>query len=102
MLMPIKADMMPVGKSDNETTPFSYNEMILDEGDIIYTYTDGYADQFGGPNGKKFKKARLKQLLQNISTLPMNTQKTALEKELENWKGDLEQIDDICIIGIRI
>lgn len=102
MLMPIKADMMPVGKSDNETTPFSYNEMLLDEGDIVYTYTDGYADQFGGPNGKKFKKARLKQLLQNISTLPMNTQKTALEKELENWKGDLEQIDDICIIGIRI
>lgn len=101
-LLPIKADMMPVGKSDNETTPFSHNEMILEEGDIIYTYTDGYADQFGGPSGKKYKKARLKQLLQSISHMSLPAQKSALEKEFREWKGDLEQIDDICVIGIRV
>lgn len=69
---------------------------------LVMINTDGYADQFGGPKGKKFKYRQLNELLLKISTLPMSEQKEVLEKEFLNWKGDLEQLDDICLIGIKV
>lgn len=97
-----KPDKMPVGKSDSDTTPFTYNEVSLAGGDMIYTFTDGYADQFGGPKGKKFKYKQLCELLLKISQHPLNEQYVKLNNEFENWKGQLEQIDDVCVIGIRV
>jgi hypothetical protein len=65
-------------------------------------FSDGYADQFGGPKGKKFLYKRFKNLLVEISHLPMTEQKTILEERFDEWKGNLEQIDDVCVMGIRI
>jgi serine phosphatase RsbU (regulator of sigma subunit) len=73
----------------------------LNHGDSLYVFTDGYADQFGGPEGKKFKYKKLKELLLSIQHEDMQTQKEILHKEFLAWKGDLDQVDDICIIGIR-
>jgi serine phosphatase RsbU (regulator of sigma subunit) len=64
--------------------------------------TDGYIDQFGGPRGKKFKKKGFLELLLGIQNLEMKEQKKIIEKEFDNWKGDLEQIDDVCVIGVRV
>ena len=72
------------------------------KGDTIYTFTDGYADQFGGPKGKKFKYKQLQEMLLAASDLPLDTQKEQLNTAFEKWKGDLEQVDDVCVIGIRI
>jgi serine phosphatase RsbU (regulator of sigma subunit) len=69
---------------------------------MFYLFTDGFADQFGGPKGKKFKYKPLQNLPGSISDLPMNEQKEAVSKAFLDWKGKLEQIDDVCIIGIRI
>ena len=69
---------------------------------MIYTLTDGFPDQFGGPKGKKFMYKKLKEFLINISQLPMKEQKEQLEIAFNNWKGDLEQVDDVCLIGIRV
>lgn len=71
-------------------------------GDMIYTLTDGFPDQFGGPKGKKFMYRPLKELLISISGKPVDEQKALLADQLEAWKGSLEQVDDICLIGIRI
>jgi len=97
-----KADKMPVGKGHDDSIPFAYNEMQLEKGDVIYTFTDGYADQFGGPKGKKFKYKQLEELLLKICGMEMAVQKQELEKEFELWKRDLEQVDDVCVMGVRI
>lgn len=104
----VKADKQPIGKHEN-ARPFKTHEIILDKGDIIYIFTDGYQDQFGGENldndktgGKKFKASRLKELLLRINDKSMEAQKNILIETFENWKGDIEQIDDVCIIGIRV
>jgi serine phosphatase RsbU (regulator of sigma subunit) len=65
-------------------------------------YTDGYADQFGGPKGKKYKYKQLNELLCSNTSKDSQTQKSILEKSFLDWKGDLEQVDDVCIIGIKI
>jgi len=78
----------------------------LEKGDAVYLFSDGYADQFGGPEsyagGKKFKYNRFKNLLVDIHQKPMTKQKEILVQEFEAWKGKLEQVDDVCIFGIRI
>ena len=74
----------------------------LQEGDCIYMFTDGYADQFGGPKGKKFKYKQLEETLVSNVHLPMTEQKERLHTTFENWKGSLEQIDDVLIMGIRV
>ncbi len=97
----IKGDKQPIGKYANEK-PFSTHEIQLNKGDTIYLFTDGLADQFGGPKGKKFKYKMLKDiLLANISK-SMDDQKEVLEKAFNAWKGPLEQVDDVCVIGVRL
>lgn len=98
-LQEIRADKQPVGKQENPL-PFTTHRFLLKEGDMIYLLTDGYADQFGGPAGKKFKYKPLKTLLSGLSARPVDQQKQMLLETLLGWKGDIEQVDDICIIGV--
>lgn len=96
----LESDKMPVGKSVKEGLFRSF-ELKLKPEETLYLYTDGYADQFGGPKGKKFKLNELNKLLQSITHLPMKEQRKMLENNFDLWKGNLEQVDDVCIIGIR-
>jgi serine phosphatase RsbU (regulator of sigma subunit) len=100
-LKEIKADKQPIGKY-TERKPFTTKSIDVHEGDMIYLYSDGYADQFGGPRGKKFKYKPLKNLLLQNASNPVDYQKKILIHEFIDWKSDLEQIDDVCIIGVRI
>ena len=96
------ADKMAVGKSPKDHEVFTYNKILLEPGDYIYTLTDGLPDQFGGPKGKKFKYKQLEGLLLDTSSLPADEQKAKLETAFEEWKGNLEQVDDVLLIGIKI
>jgi serine phosphatase RsbU (regulator of sigma subunit)/Tfp pilus assembly protein PilF len=97
----LHSDKMPVGKGIRET-PFNLYQLDLHPDDTLYLYTDGYADQFGGPKGKKFMYKQLNQLLVNISEKPMHEQRELLNNRFEEWKGDLEQVDDVLVVGIKI
>ncbi len=94
-------DKMPIGIYEN-MYPFRKHEIKIEKGDVFYMYSDGYEDQFGGPEGKKFKSKKLKQLLLEIHKYPMRRQKEIIEKTFEEWKGELQQIDDIVVIGLTI
>lgn len=100
-LTEVKADKQPIGKY-SEIKPFTSHKFSLQKGDIIYSFTDGFADQFGGPRGKKFKYKQLEEILLGISSQPMDIQKQILHSKFNEWKGSLEQVDDVCIIGVRI
>ncbi len=97
----IKADKQPIGKYEF-AKPFTNHVIQLDKGDTFYLFSDGFADQFGGPNGKKFKYKTLKELLVNINVLSMEEQHEHLHQKFEEWKGELDQIDDVCVIGVRL
>ena len=97
----VAADKQPIGKN-NRPEPFNTHKLNLQKGDTLYLFTDGYADQFGGPKGKKFKYKQMEELLLANASKPMDEQKDVLENTLEKWKGTLEQVDDILIIGIRV
>lgn len=96
-----KADKMPVGQGETMQA-FTLYELPAKTGDVLYLYTDGYADQFGGPKGKKFKYKPLNELLTTVSSLPFHEQEKRLKENFDNWKGNLEQVDDVCIIGMKI
>lgn len=100
-LVEYKGDKQPVGYYSN-MKPFTQQEIVAQKGDIIYMYTDGYADQFGGLNGKKFMSKQLKHQIASVCHLPLKEQKTHLEKILTNWQGKLEQVDDVTIVGIKL
>jgi serine phosphatase RsbU (regulator of sigma subunit) len=74
----------------------------LNKGDFLYIYSDGFSDQFGGKSGKKYKSTNFKKFLLTISSKSMEEQNQLLSKEFNSWKGDLEQIDDVCVMGVRI
>ncbi|MDP1801222.1 MAG: SpoIIE family protein phosphatase, partial [Bacteroidota bacterium] len=97
----ISPDKQPVGKSDHRKI-FTTHEIDYKENSTFYLMTDGLADQFGGPKGKKFMYKRLQEKILNISGETLALQKNILEETFISWKGDLEQLDDITIIGIRI
>lgn len=96
-----KPDKQPIGAYADEK-PFNTHSIILEPKTTIYLFTDGYADQFGGQNGKKFKYKQFKDSILAIHDRPMAEQKEHLETTFESWKGELEQVDDVCVIGIRI
>lgn len=100
-LQVIKGDKQPVGKFI-DPKPFQSVDMEVKEGDCYYLFTDGFADQFGGENGKKFKYKSFQQLLQANSKLPMSEQRSKLDHAFKAWIGDFEQVDDVCVIGFRI
>jgi hypothetical protein len=101
-LIEAKPDKMPVGKGERQQESFTLHTMELQKGDTIYALTDGFPDQFGGPNGKKFMSKKLKELLLANVHLPISQQKELLDTTFKNWVGDLEQVDDVCIVGIRV
>lgn len=95
-------DKQPVGFYSEQQKPFSQKTIELLPEDSIYTFTDGYADQFGGEKGKKLKYKNLEQLLLVNHKHPFEQQKSEYDLFIEKWKGELEQNDDICLIGIKI
>ncbi len=100
-IIELKPDKQPIGATE-KPTPFTTHIINLHPTDTLYMSTDGYADQFGGEKGKKFKDSNMKKFLSQICNQPMETQSKLLDEQIENWKGSLEQVDDICVIGIRI
>lgn len=101
-IIEIKGDKMPIGIHDRADMPFTNHIVDLKDGDVIYTFSDGYQDQFGGPKGKKFMVKRLKNMLLDICGKPMQEQRDILLKELEEWQGSFERVDDIIVMGVRI
>ena len=100
-ILELPKDKMPVGKGE-KIDSFKTHAIKLNAGDTLYLYTDGYADQFGGTKGKKFKYKALNELLFSIKDESMENQKELLNTTIEKWKGNLEQVDDILIVGIKI
>jgi serine phosphatase RsbU (regulator of sigma subunit) len=102
-LQQILADKFPVGAFiGEELNKFTNHELKLKPGDVLYVFSDGYADQFGGPKNKKFMSKQFRELLMEIYPLPMEKQKETLTRRMNEWMGENEQVDDILIIGIRI
>jgi len=95
-----KGDKQPVGRFQ-ESFPFSMTEIVLEKEDLIFIATDGFADQFGGLNGKKYKSLALKQLLMDNSKKDIQEIRKVLMRSFEIWKGKLEQVDDVCLIGFK-
>lgn len=97
-----RADRQPIGiYGDNQDTPYTNHAVQVQKGDTAYIFSDGYADQFGGPNGKKFKYSQFKKLLIQIQGMNMQEQRDILNTTIESWMGEEEQIDDILIVGMR-
>jgi len=97
----IKADRQPIGRFESKV-PFKNHTLHLASGDAIYLFSDGIADQFGGPQGKKFKYKRVLEILKNSAAKKQNEQKNAILDGFRSWKGNLEQVDDVCLMGVRL
>ena len=104
-LIEYKGDKQPIGLYVDQK-PFTTHSIELFENDSIYIFTDGYQDQFGGPSknteGKKIKPSKMKTLFLSIAHKPMDQQRIDIDEMFTKWKGDLEQVDDVCVIGVRI
>lgn len=101
-LQTLKANKQAIGNMNDVVLPFNNIVTQLQSNDCVYLFTDGYADQFGGPNGKKLMRKQFEETLIKNSEKTMDSQKQALEITYNNWKGDLEQVDDVCVVGLRI
>ena len=101
-LLEIKPDKQPIGYVSAVSADFTLHTLQLEKGDVIYQFTDGYADQFGGEKGKKFKYNQLKELLLKNHHLDLEQQHQLIETVYLNWKGNLAQIDDILLTGIKV
>ena len=99
-IIQVKGDSQPIGFY-SKPFPFTNYNFDLEEGDCLYMFSDGYADQFGGEKGKKLKYKPFKELLKNYSNQSMQYQKVALSEAFNDWKGEYDQIDDVCLMGIR-
>lgn len=100
-LIEFKGNKLPIGKSIRAEL-FTTHKLDVYKNDLIYLFTDGFADQFGGDKGKKLKVANFKKLLLSIHDKSMPEQIEAIEKMFEEWKGEFEQLDDVCVIGVRV
>jgi len=100
-LYEIKANRQPIGAYIHRES-FTNHSIQLMAGDSIYIFSDGFPDQFGGPTGRKFKYKPFKELLLSIQEFDMVAQRKLLDKAIEDWKGSYEQVDDICVIGVRV
>ena len=96
-----KANKEPIGKFDNQTA-YTTHSFDLQKGDTIYIFTDGFVDQFGGEKEKKFKAKAFRDLLISIQSKSMNQQQVLIDEAFESWKADLDQVDDVCVMGVRI
>ncbi|MEO6302171.1 MAG: SpoIIE family protein phosphatase, partial [Bacteroidia bacterium] len=99
----IKADAFPIGINDEgKMTAFNNNKLKIEKGDLLYIFSDGFTDQFGGKEGRRFMKKQFKELLLSIRDKKMEEQELILDETFNTWKGDLNQVDDVLIIGIKI
>jgi len=99
----LRPDKLPIGGfRPDEDRNFTTQTMALNKGDCFYLFTDGYADQFGGPEGKKIMTKKFRELVQTMHDSPMKDQQTTLNGYFENWKGKFEQVDDVLVIGCRV
>ncbi|MBD3638482.1 MAG: SpoIIE family protein phosphatase [Crocinitomicaceae bacterium] len=96
----VKPDKEPIGYYDSPS-PFTTTRIELQQNDIVYLFTDGFADQFGGEKGKKYKYKPFKRFLQSLEEIEISEHSARIREEFERWKGDLEQVDDVCIIGVK-
>jgi serine phosphatase RsbU (regulator of sigma subunit) len=101
-LIILKPDKQAIGSVSEELKAFTNHEFDLQTGDLIYMFTDGYADQFGGPDGKKLKYKKFQDHLITVSEIPMYEQKNYLKSKFDEWRGTTEQTDDVCVVGIKI
>ncbi len=102
LLLEVKGDSQPIGIYHREPQPFSYYKILLNEGDSLYLFSDGFADQFGGPKKRKFTYGRFKRLILSAQQYSIEKQKEFLLSTLYKWQGKLEQVDDITLMGIKI
>jgi serine phosphatase RsbU (regulator of sigma subunit) len=93
---------MPVGKPMGEIAPFTLQQIDLQKNDLIIMITDGFPDQFGGPKGKKLMYKNLKELLVKLSNQPLGQIKKELKNTFDDWRGNIEQVDDVLVFGIRV
>lgn len=100
-IMECKPSKQPIGQFSSYE-PFTSQGIQLQSGDSIYLFSDGFADQFGGEDGKKMKSKRMKELILSLQSLPMYEQKQTLMNYFDQWKGDLDQLDDVCVIGVQV
>ncbi len=101
-IIEIKGDRRGIGYLEDLNDQFTTHEFQLKQGDQLYTFSDGFVDQFGGPKGKKFTSKRLKEVLLSIEKDPMNHQESTLENTFDIWKDEESQVDDVLLIGVRI
>ena len=102
MLQELKPDKMAISSCEPGTRQFQMHTLPLIAGDVIYVATDGFADQFGGPKGKKFMRKRFRELLVHLSTLAMPEMERALSDAFLDWKGDEDQVDDVLVVAVRV
>ena len=101
-LIELEGDAFSIGSYVNGEREFTHKNFTLQSGDSIYVFSDGYADQFGGPQGKKFMRKQFRQMLVEIASLDMAKQREEITRRFDQWKGEGEQLDDVLVIGVRV
>ena len=97
----IKANRQAIGYTENPK-PFQTHRINLNKGDNIFLFSDGFSDQFGGGKGKKMMKKRFKELVISLKDKQMGEQQKSINTYFENWRGEIEQVDDVCVMGVRV
>ena len=97
-----KGDPQPIGYLSGKETSFTSHSVKIKKGDMVYIFSDGFQDQFGGEKGKKYRSLKFRNLLQSISDKSTDEQKELIEQEFTSWLGDYEQIDDVCVMGVKV